>query len=691
MSNLGDLTIQLKLDIRPYAAAMKSAIAMAKSFKTSAGTLLKIEPGKLDVSKIDAEMTKLGATLKTYEVSSKTAGASTGKFKTELDSLSASGGNVKRGLGDMATMFAIFSAGVVLALLKIKDAWFESFNIGTQLASLRRSFEGVSKDAGVDAVEILESLKKSTAGTVKEFRLLQIASRGHFLGVDIKAIPELLEFATIRAVQMGKEVDVMTERIIEGLGRKSPQIMDDLGIKMSQLDEKVIEVAASHGVLIDTVDEQTRSFYLTEAAVLLAREQMEKSTITLEDQIFTIQELKTQFSDLKDRIAESFSDKLLSKIAGLQDALLNTSKKTDDSTLSFDKLIRKIKDIDNALNPILNLIDNLTTAVQWGQDLGISLDNIRWILNQSAGGALFNGIIDGIIASYNWALKLLNVMDAMGATPEFKVWGTPHKATISETLKKDDKTGRTGQRGNTQREQTEKEILSILEQERKKLAELKKEYELNADSLLAQLEIYEKILKIQERIYELQFGPRISNIPFQKLPPLDRWTPEEYPGHAKADIVSTERFKAANLMLNELGNTLNDSLSKAWEDSFGKADNLAANFIRSIISKLIQGMINNAVSSLMNSIFPGAGVVIPSVFGGGGASPAGMPGGGGMNPPAGMPGAGGFMGRAPIVNNVNNVSQPPINVNIQANVPFDHIVTKGMPGYQLRVNQTKVK
>src|SRR5690606_23630638 len=74
--------------------------------------------------------------------------------------------------------------------------------------------------------------------------------------ISLSALPRLLEFASIRAQQTGQSVDYLVDSIITGIGRKSPLILDNLGISAVALKDKLNGVsvaAASVGEVADAV------------------------------------------------------------------------------------------------------------------------------------------------------------------------------------------------------------------------------------------------------------------------------------------------------------------------------------------------------------------------------------------------------------------------------------------------------
>jgi hypothetical protein len=238
---------------------------------------------------------------------------------------------------------SLFSGGIGAATLfigKITAAYFAIKKIfdtaveNAKLQNLQKAFEKISQNAGIDSVKLLNDLKSATAGAVKEFDLLKAVNKGSFLGVDIKAMPTLLRFAAIRAQETGESIDYLVDSIITGLGRKSPLILDNLGLTMKDLDKSVIDVAASHGVLIKEVDELARAEYLTEAAVRVAQKAIDGSAISLSN-------LATQSAQLQtgwDKFAKNASDTFTPVFS----VILNIFNDLTDAAGALDKEIEDL-------------------------------------------------------------------------------------------------------------------------------------------------------------------------------------------------------------------------------------------------------------------------------------------------------------------------------------------------------------
>lgn len=109
-----------------------------------------------------------------------------------------------------------------------------------EVAKLAGEAEGVSAafDKLPNSVRLLEQLKEATEGTVSELDLMKRTVQASNFGIALESLPELLRFAAIRAQQTGQSVDYLVDSIITGIGRKSPLILDNLGISAVRLKEQ---------------------------------------------------------------------------------------------------------------------------------------------------------------------------------------------------------------------------------------------------------------------------------------------------------------------------------------------------------------------------------------------------------------------------------------------------------------------
>jgi hypothetical protein len=105
------------------------------------------------------------------------------------------------------------------------------------LADLQKEANGVQKRFAQfeNSEAILRRLQDATKGTVSELQLMQVAIKANNFKIPLDTLEKGLAFARQRANETGESVEFLTDSIINGLGRKSPLILDNLGISAAEL------------------------------------------------------------------------------------------------------------------------------------------------------------------------------------------------------------------------------------------------------------------------------------------------------------------------------------------------------------------------------------------------------------------------------------------------------------------------
>lgn len=103
---------------------------------------------------------------------------------------------------------------------------------GAKLQEAKSSFEDYTRSIGKNSDEILTKLKKASGGTIADMDLMISASKAMSLGVtqDATKMANLLEIARNKARRAGIDTAQAFNDIVTGIGRNSPQILDNLFI-----------------------------------------------------------------------------------------------------------------------------------------------------------------------------------------------------------------------------------------------------------------------------------------------------------------------------------------------------------------------------------------------------------------------------------------------------------------------------
>ena len=163
--------------------------------------------------------------------------------KQEMQSL----GDSTKGMGGLfggdklSGMLQVFGGNVMTKLAsagmslvgEIGDAIQASSQLAREAEGVRIAFDRL------DDPTLLDALKEATHGTVSEFELMKAAVKFKDFKLPLEELGSMLAFAQQKAKDTGQSVDYMVNSIVNGLGRKSKLILDNLGISAAEIDEKM--------------------------------------------------------------------------------------------------------------------------------------------------------------------------------------------------------------------------------------------------------------------------------------------------------------------------------------------------------------------------------------------------------------------------------------------------------------------
>lgn len=206
--------------------------------------------------------------------------------------------------GTMATRFADLLGQQAS---KLKDFVSESARVGVEMAE---QADGVTKAFNaMDNPNLLDNLRKATKGTVNDVQLMTAAVQANDFRIPLEDLGKYLEFAQLKAQQTGQSVEYMTDSIVTGLGRKSPLILDNLGISAAEISEKTKETGDFMKAVAEIVDTQ-----LAEAGetYISAADRAAQKTVELEN---AQKALGDEILPLKEQWDDAYADMQLNTIS----------------------------------------------------------------------------------------------------------------------------------------------------------------------------------------------------------------------------------------------------------------------------------------------------------------------------------------------------------------------------------------
>jgi hypothetical protein len=174
------------------------------------------------------------------------------------------------------------------AVEKITAFAWEATKLAGELQGVGYAFDALNKPG------LLKDLREATRGTVSDLDLMKSAVQANNFQIPLEQLASLLKFAHLRAQQTGQSVDYLVQSIVLGIGRKSPLILDNLGISTVALKQRFGEAgaeAASVGEVAKAVGE-------------IAEEAMSKSGTAIETTTSSIARMNASWTNTKTIIGE---------------------------------------------------------------------------------------------------------------------------------------------------------------------------------------------------------------------------------------------------------------------------------------------------------------------------------------------------------------------------------------------------
>jgi len=136
-----------------------------------------------------------------------------------LKSLSSSFGGVVKAIGAAGLAVAGYTA--IVAKLVIQGEIFRE---------VQGAFSNMAAAQGEDSDEMLNNMRKLSAGTVSDLKLMQQANNALLLGLPVDKFGDMLTIARSAAKATGESMEFMLKSIVTGMGRGSKLVLDNLGI-----------------------------------------------------------------------------------------------------------------------------------------------------------------------------------------------------------------------------------------------------------------------------------------------------------------------------------------------------------------------------------------------------------------------------------------------------------------------------
>ena len=359
------------------------------------------------------------------------------KVKMNLGDLEKSSGDLGESVGGLGDIFGSTlgkigaGIGAAFAVEKIASTAFELGKVGAAAQRTQASFDQMAAGVGSSGEAMLSAMRTATAGTVSNSELMLAANRAIMLGVADNAdeMSRLMAAAIERGRALGVSASQAVSDVITGIGRMSPQILDNLGIvgatkaiddyakSLGKTSEQLTDVerkqalvnvvlAGASGPAV--IDDAAASFERMDAAIQNAKEalgqlfapavaaiaeQIADATRQATDALIDQADAAARTVDVRSKVAGTLADVRLAGVDDpsmqyriLNDALAETERRAAAATESMQALAqdaqRQIANIASTpgMDPTQAAAEfqaMLSDAIRMSQDLTAQANQIR--------------------------------------------------------------------------------------------------------------------------------------------------------------------------------------------------------------------------------------------------------------------------------------------------------------------------
>ena len=321
-----------------------------------------------------------------------------------------------KAIGGIATAGAVLGTAVVGGAALAGGALARLAIDAAPLAGIEDAFTGIAEASGKSSKEMLDALKKGSAGMITQRDLMQKYNLAASLVTDQFAnqLPDAMGYLTKVAAGTGEDMGYMLDSLVRGVGRLSPMILDNLGIQVD-LNEAYEAFAPTIG---KTVSELTKQEQQT-ALMNQVMEKLAENTANMPEVAGSAAQglaaLKTKFMDLKD----SAGQHLLPVLSIILDKL----------NLAADKIFPKIEGAFETLAQVIEaFLSGAPGDYPWEDIFPPWLADIAYKLSEwfEGGGEAVGGLIE--------EMKLALAGGWPGIVEMLKGWGLRFWDWVTETV-----------------------------------------------------------------------------------------------------------------------------------------------------------------------------------------------------------------------------------------------------------------
>lgn len=208
----------------------------------------------------------------------------------------------------------------------------------------------------------LDEMRSATRNTISDLKLMEKTVRANEMGIGIEKMANLMKFAQIQAGKMKTDVDYMADSIVDGLGRKSTMILDNLGISASKVQAEVKKTGDFTTAVLNIVNERLKEQGDT---ALTSADKAAQAGVKWENAQLKVGQAFQKLGSIWDEISGNIADGITELIGD-----------TRTLTQQFDDQISTVADLEVNIKPLLARYDELKSKSSLSKDEHKELDTI---------------------------------------------------------------------------------------------------------------------------------------------------------------------------------------------------------------------------------------------------------------------------------------------------------------------------
>lgn len=267
------------------------------------------------------------------------------RLTEEITRLESATGRNQRNVGNyldrIGSAISVFAGNLLTkateGLQQLISKGVEFVKVGIEMAA---KAEGITTAFNkLNQPDLLSNLQKETKGTINNLLLMQSAVKARNFQIPLESLGSYLKFAQQRAQETGESIEYLTESIINGIGRKSPLILDNLGISGARLRQ---EMADGADIIVATTKIVNEELEKQGTLTLTAADRSQQASVKWENSQQKLGEkllwLKDILSEVKSSSAEMFDDLIDNKLPALGKRIEDTGNRIIDLYNSMGSL-----------------------------------------------------------------------------------------------------------------------------------------------------------------------------------------------------------------------------------------------------------------------------------------------------------------------------------------------------------------